>query len=307
MNHQCQIQKFQTLFQGNEQAYGQGDNGGGAIRKPVSLETFEHHLTGLEPIGVYPIRHFQAEHDATLVCQRVRWGCCDIDTGDWNETWYLVSALRGMGLQPHVERSRSKGWHVWVFVEEWVPAYMMRRALKVAYAAIDLPAKEANPKQETLRPEQLGNYVRLPYPGSLLVHKDRQVMLGGYDKHHDGVPFTLEEWLGRYNLFYTPVAVLEKWANKWYEPPKPTINVSTETVTLVHLERMNHRQRKFWENGPKGDRSAGLVALGHQLAQDGWQPQDVFAALWSCPWNKYTERVNGEEFVRDIVERVFTR
>jgi hypothetical protein len=55
-----------------------------------------------------------------------------------------------MDIEPHIERSRSKGWHIWVFASHPVTAKAMRRALKVAYAAIELPAKEANPKSETL-------------------------------------------------------------------------------------------------------------------------------------------------------------
>lgn len=288
---------FAALFTGNDNAYGADQ--GGAIRKPVSLETFENHLLGVEPIGIYPIIHGV---DALWVY----WGCCDIDTGDWSEAWYLATALSGMGFMPHMERSRSKGWHIWVFVASPIEAQTMRRALKVAYAAIDLPAKEANPKQESLRPDQLGNYVRLPYPGGLIVTKERQTMMYNCTKDGDGVPFTLGEWLDR-GEFYTPAPTIERWAAKWYEAPKPIINVSTETMDPAMLERFTWKQRRFFENGPKGDRSAGLVALGHQLAQCGWQPQDVFTALWSAPWNKYTERANGEEFVRDICERVFTR
>lgn len=291
------VDKFATLFAGRPDAYG-GDEGR-AIWNPVSIQTYENHLTGIEPIGIYPIAHAA---DGTLW---VRWGCCDIDTGDWAEAYMLGMALLGMGLLPHVERSRSKGWHIWVFVDQPVQAWQMRRALKVAYAAIDLPAKEANPKQESLRPNQLGNYVRLPYKGGLILTPERQVMMDGWARQNDGEPMPLEDWLD--GPTYSDCRRVAHWANKWFERPKKHVEFQVVDADVQRLAAsLPGDWYSIWQSGEVRDRSATFVAMAYSLAKLGWQPQDVYAILWGCPWNKYRERADGEHYVKDIIDRVYS-
>ena len=291
--------QFADLFTGRTDAY--GTDTGGACWQPVTYATYERHLTGTEPIGIYPV-----------VNNMVRWGCCDIDTGDWSEAYLLATALKGMGLVPHVERSRSKGWHIWIFLPEFVAASDMRRCLKVAYKAIDLPAKEANPKSELLRPNQLGNYVRLPYKAGAVVNPSRQVMMGYWNVQGDGMPLALNEWL-RYGtevggkIFSDPNKI-KAWAAKWYEPPRKSASIDTDNdVDVVRLaDRLPTDWRKVWLHGEVRDRSATFVAMAHNLAKCGWQPQDVYDILWACPWNKYRDRRDGEGYVQDIVDRAYS-
>ena len=291
------VKTFADLFQGRPDAY--GSDTGGAIWEPVTLDRYRNHLDGIEPIGIYPIMH---QPDGSL---HVRWGCCDIDTGDWSEAYMLATALSGMGLHPQVERSRSKGWHIWIFTDLPVLASEMRRCLKVAYSAIDLPAKEANPKQETLRPEQLGNYVRLPYKAGALFTPERQVMMWGWNARQDGVPVSLADWLAD-DVFSDP-AYIRRWASKWYERPKHTISFERPSESVLSLaNQLPGTWGRIWQNGDVRDRSATFVAMAYSLAKQGWQPQHVFDILWSCPWNKYRDRPNGEVYVQDIVERAYS-
>lgn len=300
-NDRSRIEKFARLFSGRLDAVG-GDEGR-AIYKPYTLELVEAHLNGVEPFGVYPT---WPDADGR---RWTRWGCCDIDTGEWSEAFMLATALTGMGLKPHVERSRSKGWHVWVFVEEPVEAWQMRRCLKVAYAAIDLPAKEANPKSEQLAPSQLGNYVRLPYPGAAILNKDRQVMMWLWDATRDGnvVPFT--KWIDqRDEHIYSDPDRIKHWADKWYEKPRRTQGIERiPGEDIGHLvDRLDHGWRAKFLEGTASDRSQTIVALGYWCARRGWSPQDVYALLWWSPWNKYADRTDGDQYIADIVERVFS-
>ena len=288
------LEQFADLFTGRNDAY--GTDTGGACWAPVTLKTYERHLDGTEPIGIYP-----------MVNNMVRWGCCDIDTGDWSEAYMLAAALSGMGLIPHIERSRSKGWHIWVFTDQFIPAADMRRCLKVAYKAIDLPAKEANPKSENLRSNQLGNYVRLPYKAvNVLGVTARQTMVSGWNSREDGYPLELGLWLQR-DLFTDP-AVIAKWAAKWYEPPRKStaINLERDIDVLQLASKLPSTWRNIWLDGAVRDRSATFVAMAYDLAKRGWQPQDVYDILWGCPWNKYRDRHDGEHYVQDIVDRVYT-
>jgi len=290
------IIRFANLFTGRTDAY--GSDSGGAIWAPVTLDTYENHLNGIEPIGIYPIKH---DADNKLW---VRWGSCDIDTGDWQEAFMLASALSGMGLTPHIERSRSKGWHIWIFVAVPVEAWEMRRCLKVAYAAIDLPAREANPKSEQLRPNQLGNYVRLPYKSGLLFDSERQTMTEGWGRHGDGTPVPFAKWIEQDN-HYSPIDTIKRWAAKWYERPRRLIEIKVGEEADKLAATLPATWQTTWREGNVRDRSATFVAMAYDLAKRGWQPSDVFTILWGCPWNKYRDRVDGEHYVRDIVERAF--
>lgn len=309
------LQTFAHLFEGNPTAY--GSDTGSAVHKPVTDQVILRHLEGTEPIGIYPCRHVDYGHDHGLELQ-VKWGCCDIDTGDWSEAYALWSALRAMGIASHVERSRSKGWHIWVFADSWVPAATMRRALKVAYKAIDLPAKEANPKSEFLRPGQLGNYVRLPYKGHWSGESpwsDRQVFMVGFDANSDGKPINLRDWLSQGGPATVSQETLAYWSTKWYEPPRPDLGIDPDALLLSDallrgLEaRLSPSLRRLWATGPKNEhkRSEGLVALAHQTARAGFTPQEVFALVSSADkiWGKYSTRPNGQIYLMDIVERAF--
>lgn len=302
---------FWKRFQGNANAYG-GDTGL-AVRGNVTPELIRRHLNGTEPIGIYPIVH---DPSGPLV----HWGCCDIDTGDWAEAYLLAKALQGMGIKPVVERSRSKGWHLWVFLADgvWVPASTMRRALKMAYSIIELPAKEANPKQETLRPDQLGNYVRLPYKAwhtrtdrarYTPAADHRQVVMRDWDKAGDGTPVNLTDFLEAEP--FTSSEVLEKWANKWHEPTRNKVSVNMEVTEDVDkiLRGLPPKLQDFARNGPKHDRSAGMVALAHKLREAGVTAQETFSVLvWAdAAWGKqYQNRLDGQGLIMDIIERAYS-
>ena len=201
--------KMLHLFGGNMLAHGQDLPGGKghAVKNPVNHRLIKTHLEGNNGIGIYPMWY----SDETWF---VKWGCCDIDTGDWDEAYRLAATLRAMGLVPHVERSRSKGWHIWVFSDGPVQAQAMRRALKVAYTTIDLQAREANPKQESLRPDQLGNYVRLPFKGGLGHSLDRQVMMYDWGIESDGRPAQAVEWFDGFDdLMRVDPSTIQYWAD----------------------------------------------------------------------------------------------
>jgi hypothetical protein len=87
----------------------------------------------------------------------------------------------------YLERSRSKGWHVWVFFDAPVPARDIRRVLRHSLALAGLPAStEVFPKQDRLgNGTRLGNYVNLPYAGGdrpdgrrMMVNLDRLSPIG---------------------------------------------------------------------------------------------------------------------------------
>lgn len=305
------------VFGGRMDSYGKdvpkdGDPAGGGMRVDgnVTPQLVKQHLYGEIGIGLYPTWH---NDNGVLMAS---WGCCDIDTGDWSEAYALVVSLRAMGMVPHVERSRSKGWHTWLFPSEPVTALEMRRALKVAYAAIELPAKEANPKQETLKPGQVGNYVRLPYKGAMSNFGNdfaKQCFMVGYDVKHDGFPIGPTDWLYEFDTgFQTSPDVIKKWAYKWQEPSRA--EVSVRTYGDAELQELCGGLRGdlllFVKNGPRNDRSAGMVALAHKLRGAKYTPTEAFNILCvaDSQWgSKYESRgvAMRDKYVTEIIERVY--
>jgi len=303
------------IFTGRIDSYGQdvpkdGDPAAGGMRvdQPLTLRHLEGHLRGEIGIGVYP-----TYHDANGVLW-ASWGCCDIDTGDWTEAYQLATALRAMGMVPHIERSRSKGWHIWIFPETDVEAWEMRRALKVAYAAIELPAKEANPKSEQLKPGQVGNYVRLPYKGFMVGGFDemraRQCFMVGWDAKNEGFPIGATDWLYEFDSsFLTNTNTIKDWAKRYVEPPrKHIVNLEglDEPETAALVSKLPGDLKLFVQNGPINDRSAGLVALGHKLRQQKYTAKEIYSVLSvaDAVWgSKYGSRPDGDKWLIDIVER----
>jgi hypothetical protein len=148
--------RFIKLFRGRGDVY--GSETGGCIKMPLTREVFDSHLAGDTPVGVYPMVPLKGDWYTI-------WGCSDIDVEDMPAAFNLREALEAGGVHAFVEKSRSKGYHVWVFASEPVLASDMRRMLLAAHQVADYPAREVNPKQEQLTSiMQYGNYVRLPYP-----------------------------------------------------------------------------------------------------------------------------------------------
>jgi hypothetical protein len=307
-------QKMYEIFAGRIDSYGQdvakdGDPAAGGMRvdETLTVRHLESHLNGEIGIGVYPTHH---NADGVLMAS---WGCCDIDTGDWQEAWGLATALRSMNMTPHIERSRSKGWHIWIFPNALVTAGQMRRALKVAYAAIELPAKEANPKSEQLKPGQVGNYVRLPYKSGLRpgVLQTRQTFMSGWDRETDGFPISCTDWLYEFDTScQTEAKVICDWSTRWKEPARKVIvdlDKLDDEILAKTINSLPGDLMLFVRNGPVNDRSAGMVALAHKLRAVGYTAKEIYSIisvadqLWG---SKYAGRTDGDKWLIDIVERV---
>lgn len=302
------VEQFAALFQGRHDAQGT-ERGGAERRAPV----FDDHLDGTSPpIGIYPVAH-----------NTVRWGCVDLDvrregkTGDYaNEedahtaALNLRNALVTAGIPSWIERTRSRGRHVWVFVPTWIGARTMRRALLVACQLADVPPREVNPKSEHLEPHELGNYVRLPYPGWLgrvapAAMPDTRVMVDD-----GGCTHTLWGWLDRVELAL-PSRVGDLAA--LYVPPPPRTRVADEIrqhdgqLNPV-VRRLNGLAFTIFTQGPHdGDRSRALWALARACEESGLNMGEAFAILADADarWGKMHARSDGERQLQRIIERAY--
>ena len=165
-------EEFATRYAGLRQAYGtftatnesreDGKEGGKniTISKELSekdvLDLWVNHLSGKQSIGLVPI-------DENNACV---WGAIDVDEYqlDLKE---LAKKLAKHKLPLVVCRSKSGGAHIYLFIEEPVPASLLQRKLRQLAASIGYGQAEIFPKQTQLLLDRgdRGSTLNMPYFG----------------------------------------------------------------------------------------------------------------------------------------------
>ena len=177
---------FQSCFSGLKHVYGTYDPVTGCAwqaKAPVTREVFLRHLQGQQPYGVYLLNE-----DRTLAA------AADFDDQDpWLPMEFLRQAKQ-YGIDGYLERSKSKGWHVWVFFPlPGVVAVKARLVVGAILADIDASGTEVFPKQDRLTGDgHFGNFINAPLFGKLVFQ-------------------------GR-TVFVDPDAGLRPYSNQWDEP-----------------------------------------------------------------------------------------
>lgn len=293
------IDDFVTLFRGRGDCYG-GDEGR-CIKQALTRDVFANHLRGGDAIGVYP-----AVPSDPPFCV---WGCSDIDVEDLPSARLLQRTLGVAGITSWVERSRSKGYHVWVFVSDPVPAESMRRMLLAVHQVADYPAREVNPKQSDVSLHKVGNYVRLPYHGGLVAVPQRRVILD-----HNDQPIPLEVFVADAMRTRADAERVCFLATHYVEPVKPKPQFDFDAFGTEDLE-MSLRSasplaRVIWRDGPLPgqDRSSALMRLAHLCNSSGITPSMCRVIVQSADtrWGKYHLRGDaGQREIDKIVERAY--
>lgn len=270
------LAQYITLFRGRGDAYGSWD--GGCVREPLTDQTFREHLYGSTFVGVYPCVYYKGE-------TRCVWGCTDIDYDNPDEAWMLYDAFKSVGVTSWVERTR-RGYHIWVFATELVPASEMRRMFLAAHQVTGLNPKEVNPKQETLNAGQLGNYVRLPYPND---GTGQRMMI-----ERDLTPIPMTEFLDKAHSQLVLPETITKLAD-YYRPPVITYTASAPSYDMAEsARRLTPLGRTIFRDGPiEGrDRSTTLTHLAHECRKANLNPEDAMSILEDADlrWGKYMMR-----------------
>ena len=167
-----QIDIFRSIFKGRHDAYGAGD--GVCIKEPLSDEVLQGHFNGIRRIGLYPLSPEILDGKGTY------WIVADADDKENDrlaEAIALKEILAQRGIDSHIERSKSKGYHIWVFLSAPIEATKAREAMRSALDALEKDTgykiKEIFPKQEFIDPNDInnfGNYINLPMFGRDLVN-----------------------------------------------------------------------------------------------------------------------------------------
>lgn len=298
------IEGFAELFQGRLNAYGTNEGGCDKIDQEAVeswgfdleseyLDRIAAHLEGSNPMGVYPLT------DDLMV----RWGCTDLDyVEDPTDALNMATMLTTAGVNGWVEVSRSKGFHVWTFATEPIPANTMRNALLAVHQLLEIPATEVNPKQTSLEGlKGYGNYVRLPYPGAASTgwtsNERQMVFITGH--HPDKLP--LADFVDVALEFRSEPAAYERLASAYIAPPPPTqVRIDAEpAISGAIIASMSRGTYLAFRYGPREghDRSSSLMRLAYLCKEDGLTPAETLAALRDADlrWGKFYDRADGED------------
>jgi hypothetical protein len=292
-----QVQQFKRLFRGRGDVWGHDE--GRCVKEKLTDEHWADHLTGRSGIGVYPAVPVP---DGRVLCA---WGCTDIDIEDYNAALLLQSTLEAAGIHSYVERSRSKGYHVWIFSTRPVSATAMRNMQLAAHQVADMKPIEVNPKQTDVTLGKYGNYVRLPYMGGLVDTPVRRVILDD-----NGDPMPLDKFMA---TVQTNEPDLIEQIAAMYQPPKQQavhIDMSQldEDIGSV-LRNISSLGYVIWRDGPLegNDRSRTMMRLAHLCRDSGLTPSQAVVVVRDADrrWGKFYDRTDAEEQYTNIVTRAY--
>ena len=164
------INIFKGLFTGLTNVYGTYEVSTGRVRQvkePVTDEVIHAHLTGKQSYGVY-----------LLTGDKTGALAVDFDENELCLPISFVAGARRYGMSAYIERSKSKGYHVWIFLEkDGVLAGKARLVAQKILADMGRPTTEVFPKQDALADGvSYGNFIHAPLFGAL-VPKGRTVFV----------------------------------------------------------------------------------------------------------------------------------
>ena len=301
------VDRFCHLFRGNalakETADGEFRPWRGEDGTPVPAngiifeEAIRGHLGGPHRLGVYPLMEVKGSPHCN-----VGWLAVDWDEGDVSfvHAVNVRELLAQLGITAWVEISRSKGYHLWVFLEENLPAQMGRNAMFAACQLVDSPTKEVYPKQVTMPAKGFGNGIRLPY--ALSRPEGRQEAVRGSESN-----LTLEAFTNEAFDSMTTRQQIVKIASL-YQPPPSTRPIHTPKFTQQRIDA-NFRfvARDIWDRGPThNDRSLALFSFACSLFRQLYAHDAVFEWTRQCDlkWGqKFAARgASGEQQLHKLVD-----
>jgi len=259
---------------------------------PVTEERISDHLTGDGPaLGVYPLWRKSG-------VWLVNWLAVDLDDGESSSIHAdnLIGLLKAKNIMAWKETSKSKGYHVWVYLQEPISASIGRNAMIGACRVVEVPVREVYPKQVLLESNRIGNCLRLPYP-----HERNTGRHEVFDPDTEGMlnvtTFTEQAWNAR-----TPVQRIRSLL-PLYEATKPKLKQPSKDFSPK--DGFKGTAQKIWEDLNTQDRSATMYAFASSLL---WQGYSFDATVdWvrrlDQRLGKFSERNDQDAQIRNLVQK----
>ncbi|MFC1607949.1 hypothetical protein ACFL47_08265 [Candidatus Latescibacterota bacterium] len=168
------INIYKSVFQGLKEVYGTYDPVTGnhwQVKEKITDNIIYSHLKGDQPYGFYPLNG-----KITSV------GIVDFDEPDPEKPLAFYSFAKDWGFPAYIERSKSKGHHVWMFFKEMgVEAKKVKRVINWFFKEIDVTPTEIFPKQDEINLKiESGNFINAPLFGKI-VFEGKTVFLNPKD------------------------------------------------------------------------------------------------------------------------------
>ena len=282
------IELFRRFFTGREDVYGTYDPKTGQARQvkaPVTWEVIFAHLKGLRPYGVY-----------LLVKDHIRSMAVDFDNDNPFKAVEFVNAARRYGISAYVERSKSKGYHLWMFFENpQTPAFKGRLIAQHILNEIEAPHTEIFPKQDALDGKTpYGNFINAPLFGAL-VPQGRTVFL---DESGSLQPYP-NPWEFLKNIKPVPESLLDEIiamnqlldgasrgtvSGSASTPADPDARLLAEACSIARTYGLPACAQKILQQGVHANQRAVCFRLAVQLRKTGL-PRDIATAAlisWSA-------------------------
>jgi predicted transcriptional regulator len=167
MDNNNKIEFFKEIFKGRDDCYGAENS---CVKESIADNAIWDHLTGQRRIGIYPLMQ-----DNNI------WFCViDIDENDLDKAKLFQAKFAEHGIKAYIERSKSKGYHLWIWFTQPVEALKARSLVKaiLSETGLEFEKTEIFPKQDKLDEKcQYGNYINLPLFGIEGVNDGKTVFL----------------------------------------------------------------------------------------------------------------------------------
>jgi hypothetical protein len=278
---------FRSYFSGLKEVYGTYDSKTGRawqVKKPVTPSTIRAHLRGSAPYGVY-----------LLTAERTRAIAVDFDEPDPGPAVAFVRAAKQHRVPAFIERSKSKGFHVWIFFpRKGVRAAKARLVVKAILEEIGHPNVEIFPKQDILDSRtSYGNYINAPLFGRF-VPQGKTVFVdpGALNPYPD-------QWAFLASIERVDEQVLDGIINRCRLTPSTAPQSSSEDSDTGELSRFGLPPcaRKMLREGVAAYQRVSCFRLAVHLKRVGLPYDIALAALRR--WARKNRPVNGKRVIRE--------
>lgn len=279
---------FMDLFKGATNYYGMTQV---CVKEPFTKEIYDDHLKGVRRVGCYPIFDGKRSH----------WIAVDVD--DYDASFPKAIAIRDKaahyGITMWIEKSKSKGYHIYAFFAEAVEAVKLRLVFEMILRELDLRC-ELFPKQDFVAEGTYGNFIFLPLFGADTIH-GRCCFVDDTDK-----PIIREAKLLHQITKNNPTIIDEIISIN--ELKRDTVVMSASDRGQGRgLPSYDERTLPCIENMKKGVKSGCRDVACYRLAKyykdRGSFKEDVITLLGN--WNSRNQEPLGEKHIVSVVETVW--
>ena len=282
---------FRACFSGLKHVYGTYDPSTGRswqVKYPVTDEVLMRHLDGVQPYGVYLLG---GSKTAAVVV--------DFDAEDTGPPLRFFRLARSHGIPVHVERSKTKGWHAWVFLSgQGVHAGKARRVVAALLRDIGLPGIEVFPKQDALVGiANFGNFINAPLFGRL-VPQGRTVFVDP----DLGFRVIQDQWALLKSIQRVPESALDCMIAPDFQPsvavrPPPSGASSVQGSSQQRVFGLPPCARRMLAQGVAGYQRVACFRLAVHLKKAGL-PQDATLACLRA-WAGKNRPADGKGIIVD--------